>query len=329
MAFKINNVDVVAANTGTFANISTTNLITNQFDNTLTTGLLIGGIPLGSIISTFPFAVDSNATKISNEIFSLQDGAGCSSRTHAYVAGGFPQPALPPNPALRPSLLRKFSFGKDDVGNTIGNLAQPATALQRGLSSLVEDKGYVSGGRIGPSGPYINNIESFPFATDTNATDYGDLTQVRSRSATQSSPTNGYTSGGFSGPPSYSNVIDKFPFASAANASDVGDLTEGKYGASGHASETNGYTAGGITPASPVNLYSVVIEKFPFATDTNSSDIGQLSSSPQSYASSSVSSSTDGYSVTSMIQKFPFATDTNGTYTGFTEHGRAATGHQY
>jgi hypothetical protein len=42
----------------------------------------------------------------------------------------------------------------------------------------------------------LNTIDKFPFATDTNATDVGDLTTARRSVAGQSSTTFGYTSGG-------------------------------------------------------------------------------------------------------------------------------------
>ena len=67
-------------------------------------------------------------------------------------------------------------------------------------------------------------IDKFPFASDANATDVGDLFQSRLGAAGQSSTASGYTSGGNPG----SNTIDKFPFASDGNATDVGNLTSSK-----------------------------------------------------------------------------------------------------
>ena len=80
--------------------------------------------------------------------------------------------------------------------------------------------GYTSGGYTDANS---NVIDKFPFASDTNATDVGNLTVARRYPAGQSSSTYGYTSGGYSG--GVSNIIDKFPFASDTNATDVGDLT--------------------------------------------------------------------------------------------------------
>ena len=92
-----------------------------------------------------------------------------------------------------------------------------------GQSSTVS--GYSSGG-IGST--TVNTIDKFPFATDANATDVGDLSVARFFAAGQSSTVSGYASSGNPGAPSQSNVIDKFPFATDANATDVGDLTQAR-----------------------------------------------------------------------------------------------------
>ena len=57
--------------------------------------------------------------------------------------------------------------------------------------------GYSSGGvnAPGPTGP-SNVIDKFPFSSDANATDVGDLTVARWGVAGQSSSTHGYNSGG-------------------------------------------------------------------------------------------------------------------------------------
>ena len=83
--------------------------------------------------------------------------------------------------------------------------------------------GYTSGGR---DASFRNIIDKFPFATNANATDVGDLIATLVDAAGQSSTASGYSSGGYSGGPFVSvNVIQKFPFATDANATDVGDLT--------------------------------------------------------------------------------------------------------
>ena len=131
--------------------------------------------------------------------------------------------------------------------------------------------GYSSGGVTpGTPAPTLQNtIDKFPFATNANATDVGDLTISRTACG-QSSQVSGYTSGG--SPTPIVNIIDKFPFATNANATDVGDLTAGRGSVSGQSSPVSGYTSGGLI--SPT--YQNIIDKFPFATNANATDVGDL-----------------------------------------------------
>lgn len=165
--------------------------------------------------------------------------------------------------------------------------------------------GYASRGTV---------INKFPFATDANATDVGDLLSNR-EAAGQSSSTHGYVSGGYA-----SNVIEKFPFASNGNSTDAADLTVARRYLTGQSSSVNGYTSGGDMPSSYFN----VIDKFPFAADANATDVGDLTMARSFLAgqSSTVSGySSGGFSPasgtptggTNRIDKFPFAADANAT----------------
>ncbi len=107
--------------------------------------------------------------------------------------------------------------------------------------------GFVTGGSS-------TDITKFPFASDGNATDLGDLTQSATLYSGQSSGTHGYCTNNSGG-----NKIEKFPFTSNANATDIGDLAQSSIGAGGgQSSSTHGYTAGG--------RFSY-IQKFSFTTD--------------------------------------------------------------
>ena len=133
--------------------------------------------------------------------------------------------------------------------------------------------GYASGGSPGSS-TTINIIQKFPFASDDNATDVGDLTQSRGDVAGQFSDNHGYTSGGSAGnssPRTRYDTIDKFPFSSDANASDVGNLTQSRSSVAGQSSMNHGYTSGGFSPP-----FRNTIDKFPFSTDANEGDVGDL-----------------------------------------------------
>jgi len=182
--------------------------------------------------------------------------------------------------------------------------------------------GYISGGL--EAGVGVNKIEKWPFSSDSNATDVGDLTCARYYVAGQSSSDNGYTTGGV---PGDSLIIDKFPFSSDANATDVGDLTVKKREATGQSSSTHGYTSGGRQDNGSPDQDSNVIDKFPFSSDANATDVGDLTVSRK--LASGQSSSTHGYTSggqvppnpsstesQNVIDKFPFSSDANATDVG-------------
>jgi hypothetical protein len=211
----------------------------------------------------------------------------------------------------------RHPFATDSSGS--GVPTQLLGLRTRTSSSTSSTHAYNAGG--GPGGTE-NIIDRFPFAVNVNATDVGDLTQARFNAAGQSSSTHGYASGG-EGPsvPGNTNVIDKFPFASNTNATDVGNLTIVRQDNTGHSSDVDGYlSAGFTTPFSAVGIN--VIEKFPFAIDSNASDVGDLTQARS--GASSQSSYTHGYTTggqdtgtpLNTIDKFSFATNANATNVG-------------
>jgi len=189
--------------------------------------------------------------------------------------------------------------------------------------------GYTSGGQV-PAPPGLtrtNIIDKFPFATDANATDVGDLAQARYWTAGQSSSVSGYTSGGAS--PGYSSLIDKFPFASNASASSVGQLSIGRWQPVGQSSPVSGYATSGYNgPGSALNT----IDKFPFASDGTATDVGYLTvgragGGGGQFSSVSGYTSGGGPGLSNVIDKFPFAIDANATDVGDLQTGGYNTGH--
>lgn len=220
-----------------------------------------------------------------------------------YTSGG----AIAPTD--RYTTIDKFPFTVDAGASSVGSLTQAREGVA-GQSSTTH--GYTTGGYAPAASPIFTNvIDKFPFATDTNATNVGILTESRASLAGQSSTTHGYSSGG-SQPP-VSNVIDKFPFASDTNASDVGDLSVARNSLSSHSSSTHGYVSRTGTPGS-------MIEKFSFVTDSNAIGVGDLTQAR--YNPAGQSSSVNGYSsggnipVVNTIDKFPFTSDTDATDVG-------------
>lgn len=231
--------------------------------------------------------------------------------TSGYSSGG-----NSPAPATY-DVIEKFPFATNANAVDVGDLTL-ARHLTAGQSSSAN--GYISGGS---AFNYSNTIDKFPFAYNVaNAADVGDLTQIRGFVAGQSSATSGYTTGGFAGTlNTYFNTIDKFSFSADDNATDVGDLTEEKEGSAGQSSSNHGYVSGGkVAPPTPAEVNT--IEKFPFAIDTNSTDVGDLTQSKTSVTgtSSTVSGYTSGGSVPTfgfnVIDKFPFSSDGNAADVG-------------
>ena len=183
----------------------------------------------------------------------------------------------------------------------------------------------MSGGYAPGFGATINTIDKFPFAVDSNSSDVGNLSSVRTSFSGpgQSSTTHGYVSGGYvPGAPGSGtvNTIDKFPFSTDTNATDIGDLSQARRFAVGQSSTTHGYTSGGNEPT-PATKYNT-IDKFPFASDTNATDVGDLSevkggpSGQSSTTSGYASGGTAGPGNSNVIDKFPFASDTNASDIG-------------
>jgi predicted small secreted protein len=259
------------------------------------------------VIQKFPFAADANATDVANLTQARQESSSASSKTHGYVTGGNLNPGLV-------DTIEKFQYALDVDASDVGNLI--ATSKNHtGSSSDTHGYAQCTPDPTSPSG----NIQKFPFATDTNATDVADLTQERVLAAGSSSRTHGYTSGGWS---PERNTIDKYPFAVDANAGDVGDLSRTLRQVAGGQSSVNGYVMGGSYGHPGAGTKVDRIHKFPFATDTNASDIANLTGTR--HFASGQSSLTDQYtsggndpsSQTNVIDKIPFTTDVNATDVG-------------
>ena len=87
----------------------------------------------------------------------------------------------------------------------------------------------------------VNVIEYITIGSTGNATDFGDLTQARTRQSGASSSTRGICAGGDSS--GKLNIIDYITIASTGDATDFGDLYTG--GTALHHGASNGH--GGLS----------------------------------------------------------------------------------
>ena len=183
-----------------------------------TYGYASGGSPGDTnVIEKFAFApATANATDVGDLTVGRGGSGSASSSNYGYHCCGGPYT----------NIIDKYAYASDGNATDVGDT--PATTNQNsGCQS--SSHGYIVGGyRLNNALPYSANIIwKFSFATDGNATDVGDLTQLVFGCGTASSTTHGYRCGGNQGWPA-SNVIDKFSYATDGNAVDVGDLPNTK-----------------------------------------------------------------------------------------------------
>ena len=227
-----------------------------------------------NVIEKWSMLSDGNAADAGDLVGITRMGAGLMSPTDGYYVSGYPPGS---------DLIQKFPFASDgNAADTGQNLLLPTYSITSCMSST---HGYVMGGYPGspnPTGDYTDQIQKFPYASGSNATDVGNLLAGNSYGGGNQSDTHGYHAGGNGAAPAtgFRNEIQKFTFASDADATDVGDLTTARYTGTGNAvtSTTHGYAGGG-------QPFQNTIDKFSLSSDGNATDVGDMLSPAVQYAS--------------------------------------------
>tara|TARA_R100001530_G_scaffold128980_1_gene98996 strand:+ start:172 stop:1107 length:936 start_codon:yes stop_codon:yes gene_type:complete len=179
-----------------------------------------------TMIMNFTFATDSDAVDSAKN---LSDGRGYTASsqdgdTYGYVASG--------HLSGHEETIDRYSFSGASHSSDVGTLANDwgAGATLGGSSSATH--GYVMGS--GDSSPATDHIEKYAFASSSDGSDVGDLTESRRSPGGTGSTTNIYAAGGYAGVgPSdgnYKHTIDKRATASDGGSSDIGDLTYNRHG---------------------------------------------------------------------------------------------------
>ena len=218
-------------------------------------------------ISKFQFGTTNNSTDVADLQSTKQQTSGTMNQTHGFIHGGYDSNVGMIN------VIDKLTFSTEANATDHGDLSFSRSGLTSNSSST---HGYAcGGGYAGP--PRTDVIDKYAFTSNTTATDVGNLTAARAIwSAGTMSDTYGYTHGGDT---PYQNTIDRFSFSSDGNAADWADLSYTWAYMSGTSSTTYGYCAGGYTSGGtpgPNSGYTNYIEKYPYATQTNASDVGDL-----------------------------------------------------
>jgi len=214
--------------------------------------------------------------------------AAYSNPLHGYSWGINADPAngfwFGRNPLGAPAA--KFAYSSDSFTDT-GWVTQDAGVGYHHATASSPTQGYIFAGAPGahPQSSIINYgaNRKFNFSSPGSFTYVGDLTTGRYTCGGIQSSTHGYAYGGMATLPGWDSFesIDKFPFSSDVDASLVGNLTVpfAAYVNVGHSgSTTHGYSGGGSggpadggTPS-----YHGDIHKWPFSSDTNSTDVAEL-----------------------------------------------------
>ena len=176
--------------------------------------------PSGNKIEKIDFASDGNSVDQGDLTVARSYGAGGSSETHGYLAGGQSTSGGSMN------VIDKHAFANSNNATDVGDL--PSTN-DRNTGSSSTTYGYSHGGV-----PVVTAVEKWSFASDSNAVATSNtLTLARYSPAGSSSTSHGYAAGGRNNG-SNVNTIDKYAFATDVAGVDVGDLTQTRRGPGGH-----------------------------------------------------------------------------------------------
>ena len=263
-------------------------------------GGYLGGGPYNNMIERFSFTSDGNSADTGQDLLRAiyyASPTGASSSTHGYTTGGWVS-------STKYNEISKFQFNASSNATDVGDMT---TTRQSPAQTNSQTHGYSAGG----SG--LTSIDKWTFASDANGIGVGDLISVAGAPAGYASTTHGYVTYANSG----NLLIEKFSFSTDGNSTSVGNLTPGTYGfyAGGSSSSTHGYRHGGGEAGDSTETN--VIDRFSFATDGNSTDVGDLTSPKGNCGGAS--STTHGYCLggdVADIDKYAYASSANATDIG-------------
>ena len=282
--------------------------------NGSTQGHQAGGLtpPYINVIQKFPFSVDAGTTTDVGDLTRTSGYSGGWSNTgsYGYNVGGY-------SPAR--TTIDKYSLTSDGNATAVGTLNQGTGYNSSSVNS--ETYGYVVGAYPGYSN---QDIQRWPFASEGSSIAMTGTLEPSSSAGMGAgghhSTDYGYASGGRS--PTYLNRIEKYSFISDDNSIDVGNLTTAVAYVSGSQSATDAYALGGINPTlspSPANDRIDSIDKWPFSSDTNATDVASLNH--RSHHINSNESQTDTFATSGLdtprtvMQKVTHSSDTRSTMT--------------
>ena len=242
-----------------------------------TRGVFAGGITPGALSGLEFITIASQGNAIDYGDLVSSNNKECDSTSNSVrgiVAGGSPAQ----------NVIQQFNIATGGNTTDFGDLTSNINsgALNSGSHGGLNE-GY-EGTRIRPistgggsgqralfgGGEPVSNINSIEINSDSNGTDFGDLSSARydAPGGLASSIRCVWAGGNNSG---LQSIIDFINFASAGNAADFGDPTTARIGQAPVSNNTRGIWGGGKDPSN-----SNVIDYVEIATTGNAADFGDL-----------------------------------------------------
>jgi hypothetical protein len=256
---------VTMASTGNAANFGSMSLVRTYYGTCAspTRGYFGGGWYPGNSarneIDSLSFTSGGTATDFGDLTVSRIGLAGASNPLRGLFAGGTSAGNF--DLASGRNEIDYITFESSGASTDFGDLIQSRTHLA-GASNPTH--GYFAGGRItSPGRPAVNTIDRVAFESNSNASDFGDLTSTRylhtgtsnSHGGLDIDP--GYTSTTLTGniaifaggeSDNYLEAIDYMAIAASSTTSSFGELTVGRKYLASAASSTRGLITGGYSP---------------------------------------------------------------------------------
>jgi len=286
-------------------------------------GYIAGGNGASNVIARFPFASDTNATSVGVLTVARSDSANTSSQVATYSSGGYTSGAT----ELQTIERLTFASATPSVTYITGliNDYYVSPSYRRGHTGVSSPvSGYFVGGTSLGTSQAI--IDKFSFATQSSSSMQfvGNVTNARYYMSGQNSDTSGYVTGGILTNTAHTDESAKFPFATDTNATNVLTLTQAKAFSTGISNATYGYQVGGqITPPTLVNTDT--INRFPFASNVNATNVASLNtvrSNSAGFSSTASGYVAQGYNAANPtpsgnnISKFSFASESTSSSVG-------------
>ena len=227
-------------------------------------GLIMGGITYPgatyvNVIESIQISSLGNSVDFGDLTNKANGGAGFSSKTRGFVAGGNTPDGYGIN------VIQFVTIATAGNATDFGDVGY-SRANPRGISN--NTRGVYSGGESASSpNPALNNIEFVTMSTSGNGQDFGDLVDAGQSFATASSPTRGLNMGGSRD--GEVNFIDFITIATTGNSQDFGDLLNtARNGNGGVSNGHRGIVMGGYSsPARTNTIQYVTIQSMGNAID--------------------------------------------------------------